>query len=250
LKAQKTSCLNNLRQLAVASTLYVTDYQKFFIYNNGGSSLWMGTLVDYYSKVNSLRVCPAATTNSPNFGPSGANKNGYADTAWNWYGLGTNWVGSYQVNGWLYNFPDLINNPPTFKSSGFPPGVSTMVPLLFQKETDIFNPSLTPMFADSSWVDGWPGEQDHPASSFYDPYNNLTGGEAGMGRMTLQRHFGKSASSAMHAPPAGMKLSNIGGICVGFYDGHSEAEKLDALWTLNWHKNWNAGALLNPLTVP
>ena len=249
LKAQKASCLNNLRQLALAGSLYTTDFQKFFAYNNGGTSLWMGTLLDYYAKASNIRLCPSAGTNTTYFGPTGANKNGRADTAWNWYGSATNWQGSYQVNGWLYNFPDLVNNPPTFKSSGLPPGVSGMVPLIFQKESQVTSPSQTPMFADSTWVDGWPGEQDHPSSDFNDAYANLTGGEAGMGRLTIQRHWGKP-STASGKIPSGTKLTGRSGVIVGFYDGHSEPVKLDALWTLTWHRNWNQAATLAPLQTP
>lgn len=249
LKGQRTSCLNNLRQLSVAGAMYVTDNRTFFQYNNGSSGLWMGTLVDYYSKVSNLRFCPAATTNTIYFGPTGANKNGRADTAWNWYGTGTNWQGSYQVNGWLYYFPDLATKTPTYKTGGFPPGVSSMVPLLFLRESDIINTSLTPMFADSTWADGWPGEQDHPSTDFNDAYNNGIAGEAGMFRLTIQRHWGKPSTAAGKVP-AGTSLAGRSGVDVAFCDGHAEAVKLDGLWSLTWHKNWNQGAILKPLIVP
>ena len=246
LKAHKISCINNLRQMSVAGLMYVGDYKTFFAYNNGGSSLWMGTLIEYYAKAASVRMCPAASTNTPNFGPVGANKNGTADTAWNWYGSSTNWQGGYGVNGWLYQFA----NPPTFKSTGFPPGVSSMDSLIFTKETDIASSAQTPMFSDSSWVDGWPGEQDHPSSDFYDAYNHGTGGEAGMFRLTIQRHWGKSPTAAQRGVPSGTKLSGKGGVCAAFYDGHSELVRLDSLWSLTWHKNWQPSAVLNPLATP
>ncbi|HEY2082768.1 MAG TPA: prepilin-type N-terminal cleavage/methylation domain-containing protein [Verrucomicrobiae bacterium] len=250
LKAQKISCINNLRQLSLAGTLYVTDFKLFFTYNNGGSSLWMGTLLDYYAKASAIRFCPAAPTNTPSFKGLNNNNNGFADTAWNWYGSSTNWQGSYQVNGWLYNFPNLATTPPTFKSSGYPPGVSTMPPLIFQKESDVSNPTLTPMFADSTWVDGWPGEQDHPSTSFFDAYNTGISGESGMSRLTIERHRGKAASAAQKTVPPGTKIAGRSGICIGFYDGHAELEKLDALWTLTWHRKWNQSAVPGPILVP
>src|ERR1700751_4251219 len=65
LKSQKTTCLSNLRQMDVAGLMYVKDFKGvFFSYNNGSSLLWMGTLIDYYAKVDGLRNCPAATTNT------------------------------------------------------------------------------------------------------------------------------------------------------------------------------------------
>jgi prepilin-type N-terminal cleavage/methylation domain-containing protein len=252
LKAQKISCVNNLRQLSLAGSMYVTDFRAFFIYNNGGSSLWMGTLLDYYAKASAIRFCPAASTNTLSFKGVNNNYNGYADTAWNWYGSQTNWQGSYQVNGWLYQF-DMVNNPPpTFKTSGLPASGAQypMLPAIFQKESDVTSPSSTPMFADSTWVDGWPGEQDHPASSFYDAYNNGTGGEAGMSRLTIERHRGKAASAAQRIVLPGTKIAGRSGICIGFCDGHAELVKLDALWNLTWHKNWKQSAVPSPILVP
>ena len=125
-----------------------------------------------------------------------------------------------------------------------------MDPLIFNKETDIANTAATPMFSDSTWVDGWPGEQDHPSRNFWDAYNNGTGGEAGMARLTIQRHWGKSASAAQRTVPTGTPMAGKLGICVGFYDGHASLEKLDQLWSLTWHKNWNPSAVLNPLVTP
>lgn len=242
LKAQKTTCMNNLRQLDVAGYLYVSDYKSFFAYNNGSSLLWMGTLIDYQSRVSALRMCPAASTNTLAFGPIGANKNGAADTAWNWTGgTTTNWQGGYAVNGWLYQF----TGTPTYKS-----GVN-MLSLVFNRESDISSPSRTPMFSDSIWVDGWPGEQDHPGDNFYDNYG-ASGGNAGMNRLTIQRHRDKPAAAAPKSGsvPPGTPLAGKGGICLGFYDGHVEYSKLDGLWGYYWHKNWNPGALLNPLNTP
>jgi prepilin-type N-terminal cleavage/methylation domain-containing protein len=246
LKAQRASCINNLRQLSIAGQMYATDYKSFFAYNNGSSGLWMGTLIEYYAKANSIRLCPAASTNNPNFGPPGANKNGYSDTAWNWYGNGTNWQGGYGVNGWLYQF----SNPPTFKSAGFPPGVTDMSTIVFNRDAEIQNPSLTPMFYDSTWVDGWPGEQDHPSSDFWDAYNHGTGGEAGMFRLTIQRHGSKNASGAQRNVPSGTKITTQGSVGVAFYDGHAEIVRFSQLWSLTWHKNWAQNSVLNPLTTP
>src|SRR5690242_2521809 len=62
-RAQRISCLNNLKQLAIAGIMYKGDNAKMFSYTGGSggipNSLWMGTLITYYSKANNLRTCPA-----------------------------------------------------------------------------------------------------------------------------------------------------------------------------------------------
>src|ERR1700741_1180186 len=54
LKAQATQCLNNVRQLSMASFMYASDNSKHAGYNHpafpGGN--WMGTLMDYYAANN------------------------------------------------------------------------------------------------------------------------------------------------------------------------------------------------------
>jgi len=61
LKAQQINCLNNVKQLSLAGIMYVSDTGGFLGYSNPNipSSLWMGTLINYSTRVDGLRMCPS-----------------------------------------------------------------------------------------------------------------------------------------------------------------------------------------------
>src|ERR1035438_2446470 len=81
LKAQQSQCLNNVKQLSLSSFMYANDNGRHAGYETpafpGGN--WMGTLMDYYSAQNKLRLCPSAPIKNP---PTRGNEQGYADRAW------------------------------------------------------------------------------------------------------------------------------------------------------------------------
>ena len=86
--------------------------------------------------------------------------------------------------------------------------------------------------------EGWI-ETDPPARDLY------SGSDAsgGMDRVTIARHSYKAAGLAPRNVPAGTPL--VGGINVGFVDGHAGLVKLEQLWTLTWHNGW-----VTPATRP
>src|ERR1700761_4512465 len=55
--AQRTSCLNNLRQLGLATQMYVTDSQDFYPPRDGRSR-WPDRFYDNYGKNTKLLLCP------------------------------------------------------------------------------------------------------------------------------------------------------------------------------------------------
>lgn len=55
--AQRVSCLNNLRQLGLATAMYVTDSQDFYPPRDGRSR-WPDRLYDNYGKNLKLLLCP------------------------------------------------------------------------------------------------------------------------------------------------------------------------------------------------
>jgi hypothetical protein len=133
--------------------------------------------------------------------------------------------GSYGYNGWLY-------------SGGTVDGVSgnrTDVEFFFQRESNIENPSQTPVFLDETWVDSWPLETDRPArdlyagNSFYQRYNEI-------GRATIARHGGLAPAQAPRSVPPGVKMS--GAINMGMADGRAQLVKLEDLWNYSWHVGW------------
>jgi riboflavin synthase alpha subunit len=101
-------------------------------------------------------------------------------------------------------------------------------------------PTQTPIFMDSVWINLDPLETDQPARNLY----TGDGSKEGMQRVTIARHGAGSASSAPRSVSAGQKLP--GTIVMGFVDGHAESFKLEQLWTLYWHANWQPPAIRPP----
>ncbi len=222
-KAQQANCLSNLKQLDLASLMYYDD-QKVWVgpldWNPGFSQGdWMWTLITYYAKADKVRICPAA----PDKGlPAGAvNPPGKADQAW-WWTLSTPpYCGSYAMNKWLSPLPP---------STGGMGNVSQHPDWLYTKETSVQQPVLSPMFMDSVWINLDPVENDAPPRSLYDPGVSTEG----MQRVCIVRHGSVASGAVTHSP--GQPLP--GSIEIGFVDGHAENVKLERLWLLYWHLNW------------
>jgi len=232
MRAQQIKCVSNLKQLTLSGILYSSDTGGFIGYSDPTlpGSLWMGTLINSYSRVDSVRVCPLTTEPAPL--PT-ANTVGNCATAWVWYDNGSGppvhpaktYTGSYAINGWLYKQPnnyrtDIPNNDVYY----------------FKKEAAITHGDRTPIFMDCVWVDLWPWETDAPNTDLY-----LGGGTSNppkIDRCTVPRHGSKSPAAA---PRNFTPITQVlpGSIVVGFMDGHAEAVKLQGLWRYDWHLNWN-----------
>jgi prepilin-type processing-associated H-X9-DG protein len=99
------------------------------------------------------------------------------------------------------------------------------------------------VFADSAnaawwwWIGNalWYGPQatDLPAA------NLQTGNLAGMGVFTIPRHGSHPNGVSTSHPPAEVLP---GAINVSFYDGHVEQVKLEGLWQLYWHRDYQLPA--------
>lgn len=228
-KAQTISCLNNTKQLALAMFMYRNDAGSMVAYADPAyaNGIWMATLINYYAKVDSVRLCP--TTKDPSPLPA-ADWQGKADQTWGRYadqaGGGRKlFNGSYAFNGWCY----------------VGTGLGGVDAYRFMTDSAIQKPSQTPVFLDSIWVDLWPVATDTPARDLYaGSYNAGTM----MGRSTIARHGGRGAASASRTVPPGSKLS--GNINIAFADGHSEMARLDNLWNYYWHLNYQPPAIRPP----
>ncbi|HWD94481.1 MAG TPA: prepilin-type N-terminal cleavage/methylation domain-containing protein [Verrucomicrobiae bacterium] len=103
--AQRISCLNNLRQLGIATEMYVTDSQDFYPPRDGVSR-WPDRLYDNYGKNTKLLLCPndnlnlIATPPTPESIGYGASNN-VADAS----------VRSFFINGWNDYFSDKSGIP-------------------------------------------------------------------------------------------------------------------------------------------
>jgi len=236
-KAQQISCLNNSKQLALATFMYVSDTGSFISYTSdafAANSIWMGTLLNYYAKVDNVRICAAAPSRGT---VPTKNTSGTCESAWTWGGTTPALQGSYGLNGWLYSAKPAFSN---YRSADVPPGTAT-ADFLFNKETAVQKPTLTPVMVDCVWDDLWPWETDQP---YTDLYNGAPAGGNGMtnppkiGRCVTPRHGScKGAASASRNYNPATKLP--GAINVSFVDGHAQLVPLERLWGLYWHLDYN-----------
>jgi prepilin-type N-terminal cleavage/methylation domain-containing protein/prepilin-type processing-associated H-X9-DG protein len=219
-KGHGIRCVSNLKQLALANFMYVQDSGKTFPYDYL-QDVWIEALRGNYAQVDQVRFCPA-TRQLPNKQRSFPDQ-GTARESWRWvYGSTNNYEGSYGYNGWMYagQWP-----------ADFVPGLPNATSAAFRSEGDIDASSKTPVMMDSIWLDGWPLAKDLP------PANLLTGDmdrNAMMKRIAIPRHNSSGEVPAQFNP----KDALPGAINVAFFDGHAEAVKLENLWQLTWHRNY------------
>ena len=219
-KAQQAECLNNVKQLTLASFIYAGDAGSHATYSDTANAytLWMGA--GFYGNQRKILVCPSThePTPLPNMVTPGA-----ADVEWVWDPQrSTNlYAGSYAVNGWLYDKPmyGALDNPEWMMS----------------KQSIIQKPSETPVFCDSLWVDFWPRETDPPGTNLYDDDGN-TLANTGMERITIARHAAGNPAKAPQNFDTSRRLP--GAINIGMAEGHVELVKLENLWGLYWHRDW------------
>ena len=230
-KAHQTSCLNNTKQLVLATIMYVGDTGGFFVSSdNPTKTLWMGSLMGQVSTVSKVKVCPTAP--GPDSPPPGSIAPGTCDQAWIYSGTtGPALSGSYAFNGWLYTG---ANAAATWRTD-----IPQADNYLYIKESAVNQPTRTPVIVDSYIWDAWPWETDKPSPNLY--AGQGFGNPPKIGRVTIPRHGGKGAGAAPRNafPPPTRQTLPPGGVNLGFYDGHSEYVKLPSLYDFYWHKNWD-----------
>lgn len=214
-RAISIKCINNLKQVSLAGLMYVNDFDKFIPYLDipPKTDIWIGELTEYQASVNEVRFCPAATEPNLTTGEWNAKD---MKSAWRWDSKvtpGKVWWGSYGVNGFLYTaFPNAAA-----------PNASQ-----FAKFSSVQNATQTPFIADAIWADFWPGNIQGPSK------NMMTGNASyGMGRITIGRHIGSSAPTALTST-----ASMPGSLNMAFVDGHAETVRMTKLWNLNWSEGY------------
>lgn len=93
---KRISCLNNLRQLSLASQMYVDDSQGYYP-PRSQTNRWPNALYDNYGHSLKLLLCPSETTNAPDTGADST----VADSA----------PRSYFINGWNDVFQNSAGDP-------------------------------------------------------------------------------------------------------------------------------------------
>jgi len=123
-------------------------------------------------------------------------------------------TGSYAMNDWLMNtrsmYADLTKEP-------------------FSGEAQVVRPALTPIVSDGVAPYCLPRAAE-PAQA-----NIFNVEPTGFGNIAIPRHS-SHPSPAPSQWPGNQSLP--GAINVTFYDGHGELVRLDALWQLYWHRDY------------
>jgi prepilin-type N-terminal cleavage/methylation domain-containing protein len=254
-RAQQINCVSNLKQLVLADITYADDYNQF-IQPNGGTYLgnnseWMGSVIDYFSRATNMMICPSARANLPAVGISangpiseGApGQTGTANSSYVRAGLtgGTSGLSqiqsSYQANGWLYTSGGVGQGDGNSASDACSEAAHNVgdPSWYYVKDASMHQPSAVPMFMDGVWCDAWPDENDSPAQNLWTGSYSSHANE--MGRFTILRHGGKTASTSSIIS-SGTSLPAHGGIVVGLGDGHAEYSSLPNLWSYQWHNAW------------
>jgi prepilin-type N-terminal cleavage/methylation domain-containing protein len=248
MKAKSIQCLSNLKQLGLGVSIYQTDVSDGVGFGpTAYSSIWIATLltsqgISLSSQNASIRACPFATATRSGK-TTGGNDQGQATKAWMWNVVDPNnsantvpIVGSYGINGWLYNY----------SASQFGWILSSDVSRFYSKNASIQFPSKTPQFLDTIWPDLYPyqrGNADFMSS--WDLYgeanaNPATQGaiEQGLARGVIARHGNVPPVSGSRVVADSVRPLP-GSVNVNFTDGHCEVSRLDNLWLYYWCRDVN-----------
>jgi prepilin-type N-terminal cleavage/methylation domain-containing protein/prepilin-type processing-associated H-X9-DG protein len=228
-QAHAVVCLSNQRQINLSYRLKHED---------GNKRLDDPEVLQWWSDFGTPAlgwICPSAPDTAVIVDRSGAPKRGSVSSAWkvtggynDFYGSGplfyTNRVGSYSFNSFLF--------PSAYAQIDY-----QMEPIYFAVEGQVQKPGDTPVLADGVLDKSGPAETDLP------PKNLVTGsppsGSEGMASIAVPRH-GNRPNSVPTDWPRNRPLP--GSVNVAFFDGHGEAVKLDRLWQLYWHVNYQPPA--------
>jgi len=222
LQAYQTQCRSNLKQLALAHTLYINDFNKDFPYMDTEDFYygWAGMLIPYASNSASVQICPCAPSKAsppPVTMPGTADKASVIQLTYT-----TNTLQfSYAFNGWFYTGGLHYNMAADYEAQHFASAGAVQ------------SSSRTPIFADAMWPQTWPLSSDLPATNLYAGDTSMTDDMyVMMMRLTIARHGSRAASAAPRNVPTTQRLP--GGIDMALFDGHVEYSPLENLWSYYW----------------
>lgn len=132
-------------------------------------------------------------------------------------------AGSYAINAWFAW--EAWNDVP-----------NRIVPEAFQRESDVVEPSRTPMVGDGQYHIAWGRATDTPPRDLHG-YGGFRGPGPNIHTYCLARHGSRSFPIPQIAP-SGRPL--MGAVNMAMADGHARRVALDDLWQLSWHRNYVA----------
>jgi prepilin-type N-terminal cleavage/methylation domain-containing protein/prepilin-type processing-associated H-X9-DG protein len=214
-KAASVQCISNLKQETVAYYSYAQDFKGGIAYGNV-NTLWMKPIMPYQGQNAGVRLCPVAASRA---GMATNLQQGTASAPWFWSPNTdpTLNLGSYALNGWLYNIGGSNNYVAqiTESSNYFPDSLAIPFPV------------RTPIFMDANWPDAWPTIAAYPALDLFagDP-------DYPLGRISLARHPLKGSCTVTEGE------SLPGAINMSYADGHAARLALQQMKTVIWHMGY------------
>jgi prepilin-type N-terminal cleavage/methylation domain-containing protein len=227
LRAQQIQCVNNLKQLVLVGTVYMSDTGQTL---TGNAGLAWPLAFGAYGATNGINLCPAASDPST-FSFYGASLEGTADKAW----APANGTGRVLIGSYCFN--QSINLPATLPPHTVPPQA-----VRNPRAQVISRSALAPMFADGTDWSTWPSPTDLASTDLYFgdvPFLNQGFSDTiwpDIKVMNIARHGNRPASAA----PRNVDITKPlpGAIDVGLYDGHVEKSPLENLWNYYWSPSW------------
>jgi prepilin-type N-terminal cleavage/methylation domain-containing protein/prepilin-type processing-associated H-X9-DG protein len=244
MKAHQAVCLNNQRQINLNLHLRFDDpappLSQYEIDNwpfDPNSIYW---LLDVIGQTTIGSICPGAPApqlpTKPVWGIPGTVRSAWTAYPPIWGFEDTDpgrtqrrdWeVGSYGINFWCIR----IELPAHDRSLG------PIYPA-FMTEAEIAEPALTPLLGDSILYWAGPRASDLPPTDLA-PVNPDRAFNMEMGNFCIPRH-GSRPNPVPTDWPTDQPLP--GAVNVSFFDGHGELVKLDRLWQLYWHRDYQTPA--------
>ena len=141
MRSKSISCINNLRQIGIAHTMYLGDNNgKSYTYDT--THLWIENLLIYNSHASNIVVCPVASNPTTRTDYSPQALYGRGDQRWYWAYTTPSYTGSYAYNGWLYSSPNLFAIGPEDLLGASPSWQ-------YKNESGVMLPTTVPVLADS-----------------------------------------------------------------------------------------------------
>jgi len=200
-QAQSVACMSRLKSWGLLFKLYTDDYDGSFNpgWDIGEQALWMNAMRTYYNDEWDMLLCPTATR----IDESGQEGTFMAMTReCDLPGGGTYvYEFSYGINNWTNN---MTQDRGARKKEWF------------WKMTGVNGQYQIPVFADSTWHDGWPLPTDTPIQTPWEFGGGNTGTTGEMNHHCIDRHNGWTNFLFMD-----WSVRHVG---------------LKELWTLKWHR--------------
>ena len=220
-KAHSAHCISNLRQWSMIVSLYTSDNNERFMTDYGGieQGTWMMQLTNLYANIATFRLCP--TANRPS-------KQGYGNTLEFWGFNNPNQTigyfrkgdyGSYGINHWINSLPpgwDGWRGQPTWQ---------------WATTARIQDATILPVFADCAWYGR-------------NPFDLASG--TSMGAAPPTATFNETDPMDWSYDMARFCMARHSkAINLSFADGSCRTVKINNLWGLKWHRQFQLTPYVN-----